>query len=283
MATTSAAAATCFFNGCDAPVAIGSIKCVRHKRKGICAVQACRNQVNKRGVCVGHGARDLCTVEGCMSLGRSAGLCSKHSKEFGRPCAVVGCRRPVKEDRLCRHHLARHKYDSQVSQGFEDAFLAATIDDPTCSSGEFDYSTMIEWCSMLSFTLPSTDALNGIMDEAGTVVADLFMDIDITMEGESPQVRVGNECIEHGSINLTDFASFPELDMTFEFQEDDKPASAWLKWCQDKPNRPILLKDFCTFVGVEEQPGELASDVSSMDVTCDFAFVPVEDDMMLLP
>ncbi|KAF0693559.1 Aste57867_15424 [Aphanomyces stellatus] len=58
-----------------------SRKCVYHRKKGICAVVPCRNQVNKRGLCLAHGARtDPCSVLGCTIRARSRGLCFSHSK-----------------------------------------------------------------------------------------------------------------------------------------------------------------------------------------------------------
>ncbi|KAF0698387.1 Aste57867_10989 [Aphanomyces stellatus] len=74
--------ALCYFNGCCNPVMCpGTLKCLKHRKKGICSVIPCRNQVNKRGLCLAHGARsDPCRVDACATAARVHGLCFRHLK-----------------------------------------------------------------------------------------------------------------------------------------------------------------------------------------------------------
>ncbi|KAF0696472.1 Aste57867_12767 [Aphanomyces stellatus] len=81
----------CHFNGCLNPVMRhGSRKCHFHRKRGICAILTCRNQVNKRGVCLAHGARcDPCSVSGCSMSVRTRGLCHSHSKAKSAPAIIA--------------------------------------------------------------------------------------------------------------------------------------------------------------------------------------------------
>ncbi|KAF0694007.1 Aste57867_15088 [Aphanomyces stellatus] len=73
----------CHFNGCPNEVRPGSIKCIYHRKKGICSGPNCRNQVYARGKCVLHGARNPCKHPGCHGYARSRGKCSRHATNNG--------------------------------------------------------------------------------------------------------------------------------------------------------------------------------------------------------
>ncbi|KAF0700099.1 Aste57867_9378 [Aphanomyces stellatus] len=73
----------CYFNKCKNAAMAGSTKCDFHRKKGICKMQPCRNQVYQEGLCIRHGARNRpCRIEGCAHNLRVRGLCSYHATVF---------------------------------------------------------------------------------------------------------------------------------------------------------------------------------------------------------
>ncbi|KAF0700102.1 Aste57867_9381 [Aphanomyces stellatus] len=310
----------CFFNGCNADALPGLMKCLRHKRKGICTVDQCRNQVNKRGLCVGHGARDLCVVPGCASLGRSAGLCARHAKGCTSmtSCAVGSCRRRVLEGKLCAYHAAKQAYDSQaVAAGdVDDPFLASFVDADSVTAwmGELhdvlDESTAVPslyWslvCDLSEHDPTITSLPTLVFDDdepvsttcSTSTFAPLFCAVDCCLR----KVTTGSEwCATHvnnnGLLDATnDVLMSPDEvndDMVFLHHDDalsppqeETSSTSWLEWCTKTSSPPtVLLKDICTFVGVAELPpvSVWGADAESSNlVSCEFEFVPVDDDLI---
>ncbi|KAG9402305.1 hypothetical protein AC1031_006931 [Aphanomyces cochlioides] len=248
----------CFFNGCDELVCPDSIKCLRHKRKGICRVDQCRNQVNKRGLCIGHGARDACIVPGCVSLGRSAGLCSKHSKlSNSSPCAVENCRRRVKDGAICAFHVSKLKYQSTVQAVKDPSHLV----DPslTWTVGDIAISSLDDTDSSLFCSSPINSSCGFVSlighDDVDATSSDPIMHID--QDNELPTIEQLLSDVSFSADDQKD--SLTWMDLVGE------APPAWLGW---KP--PILLKDICKFVDSSSQ------DHDGMIKVDEFEFIPLD-------
>ncbi|KAH9109453.1 hypothetical protein AeMF1_015481 [Aphanomyces euteiches] len=86
-----------------------SIKCIQHRKEGICRSQPCYNQVYQHGVCVRHGGRRAtCSETGCVHKSRVNGLRHAHSKH--RPatkCEHSTCRSKARTGLYCLRHRGR--------------------------------------------------------------------------------------------------------------------------------------------------------------------------------
>ncbi|ETV75732.1 hypothetical protein H257_10108 [Aphanomyces astaci] len=96
---------TCHFNGCEEKVRPGTQKCAFHRKKGICSVSECRNQVYARGLCVRHGARKPCEFPDCEGFARYGGFCCKHGDKYTmKECAEEGCMNKAHARQKCVRH-----------------------------------------------------------------------------------------------------------------------------------------------------------------------------------
>ncbi|KAF0700097.1 Aste57867_9376 [Aphanomyces stellatus] len=257
-----------------------SVKCLRHKRKGICMVDGCRFQVNKRGLCIGHGARDTCIVPGCASLGRSAGLCNKHAKcesPHTSPCAVAGCRRRVKLGPVCRHHEAKQKYAKSTVDIGDDGLPMDLLGDLDLSNG----TPPIDWslvCDALSSPL-----LSSFVCAPPLVCCDNKMNEVATVSSSSlPAVETASS----KSSASNDDLSLPMLASLFDEPTSDpltwidlvgdgkKAGPSWLEW-----QSPVLLKDICVFVA--HSPRDAAPSSGAILADDDFDFFPLDDDCVV--
>ncbi|ETW06839.1 hypothetical protein H310_02976 [Aphanomyces invadans] len=96
---------TCHFNGCEEKVRPGTQKCTFHRKKGICSVSECRNQVYARGLCVRHGARKPCEFPDCDGFARYGGFCCKHGDKYTmKECVEEGCVNKAHARQRCVRH-----------------------------------------------------------------------------------------------------------------------------------------------------------------------------------
>ncbi|KAF0693908.1 Aste57867_15169 [Aphanomyces stellatus] len=95
----------CHFNGCSESVRPGSRKCAFHRKKGICRIHNCHNQVYARGLCVRHGARKPCTHPKCDGYARNGGFCTRHGEKNPiKLCSVKDCTNKAHARQLCVRH-----------------------------------------------------------------------------------------------------------------------------------------------------------------------------------
>ncbi|KAF0735127.1 hypothetical protein Ae201684P_002753 [Aphanomyces euteiches] len=103
--SSSSAMDTCHFNGCKEKVRPGTRKCAFHRKKGICSIQDCRNQVYARSLCVRHGARKPCVHPGCEGFARYGGYCCKHGDKYNvKGCSEEGCLNKAHARQKCVRH-----------------------------------------------------------------------------------------------------------------------------------------------------------------------------------
>ncbi|KAF0700407.1 Aste57867_9067 [Aphanomyces stellatus] len=96
---------TCHFNGCKEKVRPGTRKCAFHRKKGICRIKDCRNQVYARSLCVRHGARKPCVHPGCEGFARYGGYCCKHGDKYSvKGCTEEGCSNKAHARQKCVRH-----------------------------------------------------------------------------------------------------------------------------------------------------------------------------------
>ncbi|RHX97079.1 hypothetical protein DYB25_007758 [Aphanomyces astaci] len=84
----------CFFNQCPHPATNinGVYKCVNHRYRAKCNVEACPNQAYARNMCVRHGGKATCKVETCQSKCRVGDYCIRHGPTATRPrCSADSC------------------------------------------------------------------------------------------------------------------------------------------------------------------------------------------------
>ncbi|KAF0700096.1 Aste57867_9375 [Aphanomyces stellatus] len=100
---------SCHFNGCKNLAFGDSRKCQAHKRKGLCAVDACHSQAYRIGLCVRHGARNAqCSVDGCTKKVRVNGVCCQHATILpSSKCAHEGCKSMARGSATCKRHSPR--------------------------------------------------------------------------------------------------------------------------------------------------------------------------------
>ncbi|ETV73385.1 hypothetical protein H257_11884 [Aphanomyces astaci] len=95
----------CHFNGCTERVRPGTRKCAFHRKKGICHIHNCHNQVYARGLCVRHGARKPCNYPKCEGYARNGGFCTRHGDRHPiKLCSVQGCQNKAHARQKCVRH-----------------------------------------------------------------------------------------------------------------------------------------------------------------------------------
>ncbi|ETV92995.1 hypothetical protein H310_12833 [Aphanomyces invadans] len=95
----------CHFNGCAERVRPGTRKCAFHRKKGICHIHNCHNQVYARGLCVRHGARKPCNFPKCEGYARNGGFCTRHGDRHPiKLCSVQGCQNKAHARQKCVRH-----------------------------------------------------------------------------------------------------------------------------------------------------------------------------------
>ncbi|RHY26425.1 hypothetical protein DYB32_007621 [Aphanomyces invadans] len=78
------------------------------RRRGICIVPDCGNQVYARKLCCRHGAKKQCAFEGCTLRARLNDVCYNHGAAK-KECAEYGCTQPAQARHRCvKHGGGRH-------------------------------------------------------------------------------------------------------------------------------------------------------------------------------